>query len=152
MIWYDMLVLALVIVLTLTAKYICFATIATSSRMRVTGTLNSLSPSSYSILNEPSSLIHAQAGKKRRSNWNWNSVKASKKVKISQTQLFQRAILMNIPPTDALDNWLMQWQMYLLTDFLSHFLSHWLADWLTDTLTDWYTEWLTHWLTEWLTD
>ena len=79
-----MLVLALIIVLTLTltAKYICFATIATSSRMRVTGTLNSLSPSSYSILNEPSSLIHTQKQKKEEEV---NSVKASKKVEISQT-------------------------------------------------------------------
>ena len=59
-----MIVLVLIIVLTLTAKYICFATIATSSRMRVTGTLNSLSPSSYSILNEPSSLIRAEIEKK----------------------------------------------------------------------------------------
>ena len=62
-----MIVLVLIIVptLTLTAKYICFATIATSSRMRVTGTLNSLSPSSYSILNEPSSLIRAEIEKKK---------------------------------------------------------------------------------------
>ena len=60
-----MIVLIIVLTLTLTAKYICFATIATSSRMRVTGTLNSLSPSSYSILNEPSSLIHAQKQKKK---------------------------------------------------------------------------------------
>ena len=41
----------------LTAKYICCPIIASSSLMRVTGTLNSLSPSSYSILKEPSSLI-----------------------------------------------------------------------------------------------
>ena len=63
-----MIVLALIIVptLTLTAKYICFATIATSSRMRVTGTLNSLSPSSYSILNEPSSLVRAEIKKIER--------------------------------------------------------------------------------------
>ena len=61
-----MIVLAVIIVLTLTEKYICFATIATSSRMRVTGTLNSLSPSSYSILNEPSSLIRAETVKIER--------------------------------------------------------------------------------------
>ena len=61
-----MIVLAVIIVLSLTAKYICFATIATSSRMRVTGTLNSLSLSSYSILNEPSSLIHVETVKINR--------------------------------------------------------------------------------------
>ena len=107
-----MIVLVLVIVLTLTAKYICFATIATSSRMRVTGTLNSLSPSSYSILNEPSSLIHTQAEKKRRSNCNLNSVKASKEVEISQTYFLLRAILLNVLMTEG------------ETDSVSQSLSH----------------------------
>ena len=77
---------------------------------------------------------------------NWNSVKASKKVEISQTWFFHRAILMNIPTTDAVDDRCTDW----LTDFLSHFLSHWLSHWLTGWLADWYTDWLYDWLTDWL--